>query len=75
MLYNTIRRGWVLEQVNKELVVAATVKYNGGNIFDLWHKRLEHPFPRVMELIPKTGYSRSNALSNKACDVCLRAKQ
>nr|KYP64905.1 Retrovirus-related Pol polyprotein from transposon TNT 1-94 [Cajanus cajan] len=53
---------------------AAAVK-SDGNVFDLWHKRLGHPSPKVVELIPNIGSSRSDALCNKACDVCLRAKQ
>lgn len=56
---------------------AAAVKYGvpAGNDFDLWHRRLGHPSCKVVELIPNVGSSRSNALCNKTCDVCLRAKQ
>ena len=57
------------------IAIAAAVKSDGGNIFYLWHERLGHPSPKVVELIPNIGSRRSNALCDKACNVCLRAKQ
>jgi hypothetical protein len=41
--------------------------------FELWHKRIGHASPKVVELIPEVGSIVENI--NKTCEVCFRAKQ
>jgi len=62
---------YYLQGMNFVTIVAVKSK----NDFDLWHRRLGHPSCKVVGLIPNIGVSRNNALCNKTCDVCLRAKQ
>ncbi|KAK2405521.1 putative mitochondrial protein [Trifolium repens] len=50
-------------------------KVNAIDQTDLWHRRLGHPSWKITQLIPSISKSKSSELFNKACDVCLRAKQ
>lgn len=59
----------------RDMVTAAAMQINGRSSFDLWHKRLGHPSFRVVEMFPNVGSSKNSTLSNKVCEVCLRAKQ
>lgn len=56
----------------RKKVTVATMKTNNEKSFNLWHMRLGHPSSKVLELILNVGTSK---ISNKICDVCLRAKQ
>ncbi|GKD43120.1 retrovirus-related pol polyprotein from transposon RE2 [Tanacetum coccineum] len=52
-------------------------KISGIASYDLWHQRMEHPYNKIIDLLPKfnNGTSTDNSLKNKACDICFRAKQ
>ena len=43
--------------------------------YKLWHKRMGHPAAKVVCSLPDVSSSVSSVFLNKACDVCLRAKQ
>ena len=43
--------------------------------YTLWHKRMGHPAAKVVCSLPVVSNSVSSVFLNKACDVCLRAKQ
>ena len=57
------------------MVTTTIMKTIDGSSFDLLHKRLGHPSSKVLDLVPNSGSSKNGSLWNKACDVCLRAKQ
>ena len=54
--------------------LAASVVVRDDKSFELWHKRMGHPSAKVVGLLPAVSNGVSE-FSNKACDVCLRAKQ
>ncbi|CAA7015079.1 unnamed protein product [Microthlaspi erraticum] len=54
-----------------ETVAAVTTR----TAYDLWHNRMGHQAPKIVGLLPAVSFSISSEISNKACDVCLRAKQ
>lgn len=43
--------------------------------YELWHKRMGHHAAKVVCSLPVVSSSVCSAFLNKACDVCLRAKQ
>lgn len=66
--------GGLLYFRNAEIV--ATAKGLTNQSVDLWHRRLGHLSPKVVELLGDFDFSRSSKdFSNKACEICLRAKQ
>ncbi|XP_010468244.1 PREDICTED: uncharacterized protein LOC104748271 [Camelina sativa] len=59
----------------KAVETALSVTLKDGQSFELWHKRMGHPSPAVVGLLPCFSDSVSVKNLNKACDVCLCAKQ
>jgi len=55
--------------------VAVAVKGVPKQSLELWHQRLGHPSLKVVESLPDFVFSSHKDFSNKACDVCIRAKQ
>jgi len=53
---------------------AAFVEVRDDKSFELWHKRMGYHSNKVVGLLPVVSNVVSDIL-NKACDVCLRAKQ
>lgn len=41
---------------------------------DVWHRRLGHPSPKVVDKLNVSGFSSSGVLDNKACEICIHAK-
>lgn len=58
----------------QRMSAAAAMQTGGGNMFDLWHKRLGYLSSKVIELVPNVDFGRSSILCDRTCDVCLRAK-
>ncbi|KAG7543542.1 Integrase catalytic core [Arabidopsis thaliana x Arabidopsis arenosa] len=56
-----------------ELVASVTTQ--DAKAYELWHNRMGHPSARVVGSLPNVSVSFNSEISNKACDVCLRAKQ
>lgn len=56
-----------------ESVAAVTTQDVKG--YELWHHRMGHPSPQAVGSLPHVKLSVISKISNKACDVCLRAKQ
>lgn len=54
--------------------IASSITTKEEKSFELWHNRMDHPSAKVVGLLPSISVSVSSNL-NKACDVCLRAKQ
>ena len=52
-----------------------TCKANGMSQLELWHKRMGHPSYKTTQSVPDLSKRKYEGLSNKHCDVCLRAKQ
>ena len=59
----------------REFQGAKAFRVDGENHMDLWHKRLGHPSWKITQLVSSVGRNKNCDTSNKACDVCLRAKQ
>ena len=55
--------------------IAAAITTRDDKSFELWHNRMGHPSAKVVGLLPSVSSSVSFDNLNKACDVCLRAKQ
>ena len=51
-----------------------TMKVDGPNSLDPWHKRLGHPSLKITKLLPLVDCKEAGVLYYH-CDVCLRAKQ
>lgn len=58
----------------RSMELAASVVVRDDKSFELWNKRMGHPSAKVVGLLPAVSNVVSE-ISNKACDVCLRAKQ
>ena len=58
----------------RSMETAASVEVREDECFELWHKRMGHPSSKVVGFLPTVSNVVSE-ISNKACDVCLRAKQ
>lgn len=56
-----------------ELVASVTTE--DAKAYELWHNRMGHPSARVVGSLPHVSVSVDSEISNKACDVCFRAKQ
>ena len=56
-----------------EMAASATVQEE--KTYELWHKRMGHPSARVVGSLSQVDFSVVSEISNKACDICLRAKQ
>ncbi|CAA7019035.1 unnamed protein product [Microthlaspi erraticum] len=54
--------------------LSASVRTCDDKSYELWHHRLGHPSAQVVGSLPHVSVSVSD-VSNKACDVCFRAKQ
>jgi len=54
---------------------AASVTTREETKYALWHNRMGHPAAKVVGLLPDISVSISSTNLNKACDICLRAKQ
>lgn len=54
--------------------LGASVRTRENNSYELWHQRMGHPAAQVVGSLPAVSVSASY-VSNKACEVCLRAKQ
>ena len=59
----------------QEYVTTAAVKTKNDLTLDLWHKWLGHASFGAMKLLSNMESSRNNDICNKACEICLRAKQ
>lgn len=59
---------WSLESVT-------SVEVRDEKSFELWHQRMGHPSAKVVGLLPLISNVISSEILNKACDICLRAKQ
>lgn len=55
--------------------LAASVKTCDEKSYELWHNRMGHPYARVVGSLSNIFVFAVSENSNKACDVCLRAKQ
>lgn len=55
--------------------LAASVITREEKSYELGHKRMGHPSPRVVGSLPIVDVTVVFENSNKACDVCLHAKQ
>ncbi|CAA7032084.1 unnamed protein product [Microthlaspi erraticum] len=55
--------------------LAASVETQNAKAYELWHHRMGHPSPKVVGSLKHVSVSVNSNVSNKACDVCLRAKQ
>lgn len=67
------RTGGTFHFRSMEVASAATVRDNMP--FELWHKRMGHPSDKIVGLLPGVSNVVASEISNKACDICLRAKQ
>lgn len=55
--------------------VAATVYQTEECSASLWHRRLGHPASHAVDLLDFSHSFKGVSVDNKACEVCLRAKQ
>ena len=42
---------------------------------DVWHHRFGHPSSQVLDYLSLSGVSKDSLLKNKACEICIHAKQ
>ncbi|XP_010412990.1 PREDICTED: uncharacterized protein LOC104699374 [Camelina sativa] len=57
----------------RSMELAASVTTKEEKEYELWHSRMGHPSAKVVCQLPAISVSSMHL--NKACDVCLRAKQ
>lgn len=55
--------------------LAAAVTTQNVKAYELWHRRMGHSSVRVVSSLSNIFVSVDFDVSNKACDVCLCAKQ